>query len=1463
MGLAMKSSKKVSLAFFVLLLLFSLSSDLQAKESQKELSVKTILPSSAQEGKKESPLHALLHPPSSAKQPTYTINFKNVVMVEYVRFVSKICNVNFLFEEGDLQFPVTIVSEEPITPSRILSILIQVLRIHNLSLLEENNNLVIHKNSEVKGAAPLALEGKPVDLSIPIVTRIFRIQNSKPETIASLIRPMLSTSALIEVAFETKQLLISDVPDNIEKIAEIIRMIDTTHSIYEVEVYQSKQGHSDNLLLVDLTRQLMAPMIGDTPLLLLPQPATSSIYIVSTPLLIQKAIAILNSLENASKLDAKLSLRNENIFIYKIRNRSDKDIESALSSITKNLQESGFGSSELVTTLSSSKFIPETNSILFLGNPSTLSKIQEMLSSIDTLSGEALSGDGAFFFTYKPQHQRVDIVQTALKEISENLKGSPLADKNLLTTINQSKLIQATGSLLFSGDKQTIARIKELLASIDLDVPLTVRQLGKNSFFIYKIQNAPYDEILTSLKFLTDNLKSAGIANDQLLEAIRNVRYITETNSLLFISDAGTLKDLQGLLPSFDLDLASKHLVSGQFLAYLPKNIAGERLYHLMLDVKKNLEEANLTNPSLLLAIQSMKWVSSANTLIFTGNDSSLKQIDSLLKSIDLPSEPGKEYNFFLYHPQAAKKMSIEQYLINFSKQLSTTDLADRDLISTLQNMKWMEDSQSFLFSGQQTSLNRVKEILQDFENTTKKAATEKGAYFLYKLQNVSGNIVEEDLDNFLSKLKTQQIENPSLVKVIENIKWVKETNALLLAGDATAIEEAKQLIAQYDVVRKSELPPHTQFFMYEPKFATAATIESSLKDIAGNLEKAHLADLDLLASIHSLKLVESTNSLVFTGTEASLAKIEQLLKSIDIPKVSGGKVTIWVYKLKTSSPQQITAALASIATDLNKSGTPDKEFIDALTSAKYDAQTLSLFFTGTPEALDKVKPFVERFDLPNGDEVAKPSSFFIYKPQFLAGPVLEGILKEFANNLQNAGFSNRALFNAIQSVKWAENTKSLVFTGDEKSITEVKSLLASFDVPTQGEGAIRESIEPIDNTSFLVYKLQYHKGDEIQGALHQIASDLIKSNANVKESLLSAINSIQWIQVTNSLLCSGDQETMTRLRELIKNLDVPLKQVFVEMLVIETTLANLMDFGLDWGSHLKYKDKFSGSLSNFPPGVGGGSAGFPQNLNNLTPANPPTPQLLPFTPGFDLGVIGDIIMHKGKSYLSLGSLISALQQDTETSIVMTPKILTQDSKTSTLFIGKNIPFIGSAVTTAGQTTSAATNIEYRDIGMNLSLTPFLGNTDTVTLAINMENSAAPTTSSGSIVTLNTTNINGITTSKTTMNTTVHIPNRNFLILSGMALETKTRSKTGIPCLGGLPWLGVAFSDTQKNQSRDNLVIFIRPHIINSYQDMKILSENQEDYFREHTGTHGLERDYDESIDSFKAYEEEEEEVAE
>ncbi|CAM0117001.1 hypothetical protein [Rhabdochlamydiaceae symbiont of Dictyostelium giganteum] len=375
-------------------------------------------------------------------------------------------------------------------------------------------------------------------------------------------------------------------------------------------------------------------------------------------------------------------------------------------------------------------------------------------------------------------------------------------------------------------------------------------------------------------------------------------------------------------------------------------------------------------------------------------------------------------------------------------------------------------------------------------------------------------------------------------------------------------------------------------------------------------------------------------------------------------------------------------------------------------------------------------------------------------------------------------------------------------------------------------------SSEPRSNSTpqFLVYKLQYHDGLEIEESVKKIAADLATKSATSPQ-YLNALKSVQWVKSTNSLVCSGDESTLSSIKQLFQSLDAPLRQVFIELLVVEVDNRHTVDFGLQWAAGGSLDGKVGFGTGNFPPTASAGpfATAF-QGINALS--TPKGPSQIPLGNGFDMGVIGDIIFHKGKSFLSLGSLVSALQVDGDSSIVLNQKIITQDNKKSTIFVGDNIPFTGSIVQTVGTSQQTTANIEYRDIGVNLTITPKLGEGDVITLDLQEEITEAVQTGLESV---STAQVTGIQTTKTNMMTHVHVPDKHFLVLSGMIRNAKRFQKAGVPCLGGLPVIGAAFSKTKNKDEKRNIMIFVRPHIIRSVEDYRKLSDHQESLYSELT----------------------------
>jgi type III secretion protein C len=222
--------------------------------------------------------------------------------------------------------------------------------------------------------------------------------------------------------------------------------------------------------------------------------------------------------------------------------------------------------------------------------------------------------------------------------------------------------------------------------------------------------------------------------------------------------------------------------------------------------------------------------------------------------------------------------------------------------------------------------------------------------------------------------------------------------------------------------------------------------------------------------------------------------------------------------------------------------------------------------------------------------------------------------------------------------------------------------------------------------------------------------------------------------------------------------------------------------------------------------------------------------------------------MHKGKSFISLGSLVNALQTDVDTTIVMNPKIITQDNRQSNIFVGQNIPFTGAIVTNSSNNTVTTSNVEYRDIGVNLTITPILGDNDMVTLDIVHDITEVV----NPVANVNNAQLTGIQTSHTHMDTRVHVPNNHFVVLSGMIQNIKHRVKTGLPCLGGLPVIGVFFSENDRDLAKSNVIIFVRPQIINSYDEYKKVTEHQEWLYKDSASLPILKEEFDEGLDLVK-----------
>lgn len=293
----------------------------------------------------------------------------------------------------------------------------------------------------------------------------------------------------------------------------------------------------------------------------------------------------------------------------------------------------------------------------------------------------------------------------------------------------------------------------------------------------------------------------------------------------------------------------------------------------------------------------------------------------------------------------------------------------------------------------------------------------------------------------------------------------------------------------------------------------------------------------------------------------------------------------------------------------------------------------------------------------------------------------------------------------------------------------------------------------------------------------------------------------------TNALLISADLNDRKALNKIIDKLDIRRLQVFIEALIIEVSASKAQQFGVEWRA-----------LGDFTqPGrrpVGGTSFGNQAGTNiNTVGANP-----LAAGNGLAVGVVDGTITFGGTEFLNLAALVRALESDTNTNVLSTPNLLTMDNEEAEIIVGQSVPFLTGSSSTQGGVTNPFTTIQREDIGLTLRVTPQISEGDTVRLEIFQEiSSIAPNTSGAS----------DIITNKRSVKTVVLARDEQTIVLGGLMRDDDTESVQKVPCIGSVPFLGEAFKFTELTKNKTNLMVFLRPHIINTARDIKTITHEK------------------------------------
>ena len=541
---------------------------------------------------------------------------------------------------------------------------------------------------------------------------------------------------------------------------------------------------------------------------------------------------------------------------------------------------------------------------------------------------------------------------------------------------------------------------------------------------------------------------------------------------------------------------------------------------------------------------------------------------------------------------------------------------------------------------------------------------------------------------------------------------------------------------------------------------------------------------------INKLEVHEDGETLLVTP-EGSLTKSPRVVgDKMSTDRAEVGIITK-VFSLKFANPTKIKATLSSLINSITIEELPDSR---------------CLIVVDTTANVERIEALIRHLDTDDRDVVLDT-----YTAKHLNLSALRSLAQEITQPLIN-GEKQTIIPNPM--------TGSLFIVASPLAMKKTLQILEMIDVRSEKEASeLEQLLQDSAHPDFHLHKLQFHAGDEIIDALKKIGQAIGESDSSDLK-LAYTIDTLQWIETTNSLLFSGSAASMQKLKSLISLLDTPVKQVYIEMLIVDTSIANSLEFGVDYGAIWANRN------SNFTYSLGksqGQFQGFPTSTD--APSTPNVPAFLPGGSVLGGGVLGNRLIHKGNIFLSLGALTRALQKDGDTHIIMNPRIVTEDNNPSKFFTGESVRVKSGIQQSTGNSGVIVSDFTTQDIGSSITIQPTISGNQVVTLQIDQSYSSAANAASGDD------DIKPISKTSTT-NTRVHVPNKFFLIIGGMSQHSRENSTANIPCLGGLPLIGKVLGDNSRSDIKRNLLIFVRPHIIDSFDDARELLARSQDELR-------------------------------
>ncbi|HEY8232879.1 MAG TPA: secretin N-terminal domain-containing protein, partial [Vicinamibacteria bacterium] len=297
-----------------------------------------------------------------------------------------------------------------------------------------------------------------------------------------------------------------------------------------------------------------------------------------------------------------------------------------------------------------------------------------------------------------------------------------------------------------------------------------------------------------------------------------------------------------------------------------------------------------------------------------------------------------------------------------------------------------------------------------------------------------------------------------------------------------------------------------------------------------------------------------------------------------------------------------------------------------------------------------------------------------------------------------------------------------------------------------------------------------------------QVVKTLFLSNADLKETIdllrvVLGARRIAPVPGSNALTINDTPDKVAAAERIIEIVDKRRAEIVVEVQILEVARNKLKEYGIYLTSGLDAQGIEGIASGIFPdPRITNPSDG-PYDKDNLVVTSLP------------------------------GAVLRLLETDSSTRLLANPQLRTSEGQIAQARFGDQVPVpvtTFSAIATGGLPQQPITSFEYKNVGVNIDITPRVHHDGDVTLQLKLDISAVGAPGYQGLPTFN----------SRTVNSTIRLRDGETNLLAGLILDNERRGLTGLPGIASIPFLGRLFARNKDESQQTDIVMTLTPHII-------------------------------------------------